>query len=101
MSSRNRLLSPDARLVAPGIQHLLKAVRRSAAAGETSAPRLRAFLLKGLRSLPGSSVDYAEIVHGETLREVVSIAGIPARALVAVRFGPVRLIDNIGLGAKR
>lgn len=98
LSSRNSLLSPQARVIAPGIRRALLSAARAAKIGETSAVLIRRRLLKDLAALPGARVDYAEIADPSTLLSIKELTpGIPARALVAVRFGPapvVRLIDN-------
>jgi pantoate--beta-alanine ligase len=99
LSSRNRLLTPEARSVAPRIYQALMAASMEAEAGEHSAARLRRSLLADLAAIPGAEVDYAEIVDGATLRPLKTLDGAPsARALVAVRLGSVRLIDNLRLG---
>jgi pantoate--beta-alanine ligase len=100
MSSRNRRLTPPDRLSAPRIYQALVATAMEAEAGESSIARLRRGLLRDLGSIPGAETDYAEIVEEETLRPLKSLAaGVKGRALVAVRFGPVRLIDNLRLSA--
>ena len=101
MSSRNRLLSPEARRVAPRIYQALTAVQLEAESGERSAGRLRRQLVADLTAIPGASVDYAEIVDGETLSPIRGLGVSPARALAAVRFGSVRLIDNVAVGLPR
>jgi len=98
MSSRNRLLDPDSRKVAPRIHQALTAAVMEAEAGESSVQRLKKGLMKDLRSIPGASVDYAEIVDGVTLAPLRNVLpGKKARVLAAVRLGPVRLIDNLPL----
>jgi len=98
LSSRNRLLTPTARAEAPGIYGALCAAVASVLSGERSVGRLKTVLARRLASIPGASVDYAEIVDSETLAPIkVLRPGMRARALAAVRFGSVRLIDNIGL----
>ncbi len=98
LSSRNQLLPPSARLLAPRIFQALMAVAREAQAGEISVAKLRRRLLADLASIPGASIDYAEIVDGETLQSLKRIDDSPSvRALVALRLGSVRLIDNIPL----
>ena len=99
MSSRNRLLTQEDRRVAPRLYQALVAVAMEAEAGETSVAKLRRHLLADLAAIPGATIDYAEIVHGETLSPLKTLDGTPsARALVAVRLGSVRLIDNLQLG---
>ncbi len=98
MSSRNRLLDPASRKVAPRIHQALTAVVMEAEAGELSVQRLKKGLMKDLLSIPGASVDYAEIVDGATLLPLRKVPpGKKARVLAAVRLGAVRLIDNLPL----
>ena len=102
MSSRNTMLTPTSRSAAPGIHRALRALVAEVSRGERSVSGLRASLGKSLRSIPGAKTDYAEIVESEALAPLKTLRpGIRARALVAVRFGTVRLIDNIGLHVPR
>jgi pantoate--beta-alanine ligase len=43
---------------------------------------------------PGARLDYAAVVDDETFEDVRMLER-PARALVAARFGDLRLIDNL------
>jgi len=96
MSSRNRRLETGERMVAPRIYQALVATSMQAESGESSVARLRRGLLGDLVAIPGAEVDYAEIVEEETLQPLKRLPpAVKARALVAVRFGPVRLIDNL------
>ena len=103
LSSRNRLLLPESRLVAPRIYQALLASAMEAEAGEFSATRLRQGLKKDLAAIPGAEIDYVEIVDESILSPLKKLTPqVKARALVAVRFGSlgtgsVRLIDNISL----
>jgi pantoate--beta-alanine ligase len=98
LSSRNRLLAPEARAVAPQIQKALREATQRSGADETSVAKLRHTLLKNLSRIPGATVDYAEIVHEVTLQPLQRLdTSTPARILAAVRLGSVRLIDNISL----
>jgi len=102
MSSRNRLLSPDARVVAPRIYQALQAAAMEAGAGEKSIRRLSALLKQDLAAIPGASLDYAGIVDEGTLLPLEKPdRRTKARALVAVRFGSVRLIDNLPIPFSR
>jgi pantoate--beta-alanine ligase len=102
MSSRNTLLTPTARSAAPGIHQALRALIAEVSRGERSVSRLKASLGKSLRAIRGAKTDYAEIVESETLAPLKTLRpGTRARALAAVRFGAVRLIDNIGLHVPR
>ena len=96
LSSRNRLLTSSARLLAPRIYQALLACSMEAEAGESSVARLRCRLISDLAGIPGASVDYAEIVDESTLLPLKQlISGSTSRALVAVKLGAVRLIDNL------
>jgi pantoate--beta-alanine ligase len=98
LSSRNLLLTPEARAVAPRIYQALIETAMEAKAGETSVAKLRRGLLKDLAAIPGAEIDYAEIVNEESLEPLKKLKqGIKARALVAVKLGGVRLIDNISV----
>ena len=102
MSSRNRLLTPEARKVAPRIHQAMIASAMSAEAGERSVARLRRDLIKDLAAIPGALVDYAEIVEQATLAPFQRLTpSVKARILVAVRLGAVRLIDNSPLSLSR
>ncbi len=96
MSSRNRNLDATQRANAPALYRALCAVRDRAAAGERDAAALRALLAERLAAVPGTSVDYAEVVDAETFAPVARLDG-PAVAAVAVKFGATRLIDNVEL----
>ncbi len=98
LSSRNRLLPPDVRTEAGGIIRALGNTAARVSSGERSVPRLKASLARELNLIPGASTDYAEIVDSATLIPPKLLRpGGRTRALVAVRLGGVRLIDNIPL----
>jgi pantoate--beta-alanine ligase len=106
LSSRNRLLSLEARRVAPRIYQALLAMAMEAEAangGRTSLAPLRQGLRKDLEAIPGAEIDYEQIVDETTLAPLKKLSpGINARALVAVSLGSagngsVRLIDNLSL----
>jgi pantoate--beta-alanine ligase len=96
LSSRNQLLSPEDRGAAPRIYQALLASVMEAESGERSAARLRRGLISDLKAIPSSSIDYVEIVNEVTLEPLKKLDPmVPARAMVAIRLGAVRLIDNI------
>jgi pantoate--beta-alanine ligase len=66
--------------------------------GERSGERLEALMLRELREA-GLTVDYAAVVDPDSL-EPLDRVGARARALVAARLGPVRLIDNVPIPAE-
>lgn len=95
MSSRNRFLSPEERQAATVLSHALRAATEAVRGGETDADRVRQILRETLESEVLAHVDYAEVADAETLTPLVTLD--PSRggvALLAVRIGPVRLIDN-------
>ncbi|MCH8509560.1 MAG: pantoate--beta-alanine ligase [Phycisphaerales bacterium] len=85
MSSRNRLLSPEARAAAPAIP---RAIRRAAAC-DRPEPAERA--LTDELTAGGIAPEYAVVRDAETL---LAPCGRSCRVLVAARVGGVRLIDN-------
>lgn len=97
LSSRNRFLPPDARAVAPRIFQALTAAAMEAEAGAKPAA-LERQLRRDLDTIPGAAVDYASIVDETTLADLGRLAPRNrARALVAVRLGGVRLLDNLAI----
>lgn len=96
MSSRNRRLSPEDRAAAGCLFLALAEAAELAKGGERDAARLVAAMAREIGATPQARLDYAAVVDEETFAEVRSIDR-PARALVAARFGDVRLIDNLAL----
>ena len=94
LSSRNRLLSPDEREAATCLFLALSEVAELARAGERETGRLVAAMAREIGATPLAHIDYVAVVDEQTFDEVRTIAG-PARALVAARFGRVRLIDTL------
>jgi len=87
MSSRNRFIRPEDRPRAGAISRALR--ESSEEATPTDAERrMRAILDEA-----GAKIDYAAVRDAETLLEPAPPR--PARALIAARFGDVRLIDNM------
>ena len=99
MSSRNRYLSPAERRRALSISRALVEAAAQVRAGVVQAAALREAIVARLddsADAPGIPVklDYATIVDRATLREVGTIER-PSQAVVAMRVGTTRLIDNI------
>jgi len=95
-SSRNVLLTPDERAAAAILYRALSAGREAWLGGERSADRLRAIVRDTLASEPLADVDYVSCADDDTLAELTTVEG-PALLSLAVRFGSVRLIDNVSL----
>jgi pantoate--beta-alanine ligase len=101
LSSRNRFLARDARAVAPRIFQALTAAAMEAEAGAKPAA-LEKQLRRDLVVIPGATVDYAAIVEESTLEPLGRFTNkTKARALVAVRLGGVRLLDNLSIPFSR
>jgi pantoate--beta-alanine ligase len=65
-------------------------------AGEHDADRIRQILRETIQSERRAALDYAEVADADTLEPLMRLtAGRQAVALLAVRIGPVRLIDNM------
>jgi pantoate--beta-alanine ligase len=94
MSSRNARLSSEQREAAGCLFLALSEAAEMARAGERDAGKLVAVMAREIGATPRARLDYAVVVDEETFEEVRRIEG-PARALVAARFGEVRLIDNL------
>jgi len=97
LSSRNVLLTPEARRQAVTISRALTAAQTAVNGGERDAERLRATIEAQIRTAPLAEIEYVAVCDPDTLASLTRLAprGV---ALVAARFGPVRLIDNILLG---
>ncbi len=97
MSSRNTRLSPAERQQALCLWRGLNRARSLARAGEQQAPALREAALDEISAIPGTRVEYVEIVDSTTLEALASLDGHRARMVMAVWVGGTRLIDNMAL----
>ncbi|HET7236980.1 MAG TPA: pantoate--beta-alanine ligase [Actinomycetota bacterium] len=94
MSSRNARLTPEQRDASPCLFLALSEAAAAARGGERDASTLVAIMAREIGATPQARLDYAEVVDDETFDEVRTVER-PARALVAARFGEIRLIDNL------
>ena len=98
MSSRNAYLSREQRAAAAVLSRALGQAVARFEGGERSAGALRA----GVREMVGAEalaeLDYVSVADSETLAEIEGEVEGVALLSLAVRFGPVRLIDNVTLG---
>jgi pantoate--beta-alanine ligase len=92
LSSRNARLSAHERAQAAAIPRALGGMRDAAAGGERDATLL-CDRTRGALEAAGLAVEYLSIVDPESLEEMARLSG-HALAVVAVRAGDVRLIDN-------
>ncbi len=101
MSSRNQYLSVRERTRGLSISRALRTIQDLASSGERDANVLRSTMIDLLNddsSAKGVSTDlqYAAIVDAATLADIHRIDQ-EARALVAMKVGSTRLIDNVAL----
>ena len=94
ISSRNRYLAPAERQNATCLFQALEAARLRIKKGERSAEAVRQAMLNRIAAVQGATLDYAEAVDFENLRPLDPLRGRILLA-IAVRFGSIRLIDNI------
>jgi pantoate--beta-alanine ligase len=94
MSSRNARLTAEQRDAAGCLFLALSEAAELANQGERDAAKLVAAMAREIGATPEARLDYAAVVDEATFQEVREIRA-PARALVAARFGPTRLIDNL------
>jgi pantoate--beta-alanine ligase len=94
LSSRNARLTPDQREAAGCLFLALAAAAELTRNGERETPKLVAVMAREIGATPEARLDYALVVDDASFEEIGWIEG-PARALVAARFGDVRLIDNL------
>jgi len=93
MSSRNAYLKPDERLRALVLSRSLRLAAELVREGQRDARQVADRMRELIASVEGVALDYATLVHPDTLAELTEING-PAVALVAARVGATRLIDN-------
>jgi pantoate--beta-alanine ligase len=97
MSSRNVYLNPEQRRQARILSQALFEARGLWAAGERDADVLRTRITEKIEAVPGARIEYISVADPATLVELQRVDG-SAIASVAVRFGHIRLIDNITFG---
>jgi pantoate--beta-alanine ligase len=95
MSSRNAYLSPEDRAAAPAVHRALRAGLATLEAGSRDPAAVRAAMAAVLAAEARAELDYAEVVDAATFQVPDPLVG-ELRLLVAARFGPARLIDNVG-----
>jgi len=94
MSSRNKRLTREAREQAPSLYRALEAARAAVEAGERDVATLESLMRGVLAEASLAKIDYVEIVDAGSLASLEELRGTCLIGL-AVRFGDVRLIDNI------
>jgi pantoate--beta-alanine ligase len=99
MSSRNAYLSSKEREAALILYQALQEGKIAFHQGEKKASTIRNIMSKKIQEEPLASLEYAEVVHPETLQSLEEVHGKALLAL-AVRIGKARLIDNLRLEEK-
>ncbi len=94
MSSRNAYLSSDERQAATVLYRALDGARAAVIAGERDPQRLITAIRGVLATEPLASPDYVEIVSEDSFEPVARLRG-RCLALLAVRLGKTRLLDNL------
>lgn len=96
MSSRNRYLSSGERRTALGIVKALRLGRKLIRQGKEGRPRILKAMRDTLKKRGIRRIDYVEIAHPITLRNMVQLRVYPqALVAIAVRIENTRLIDNL------
>lgn len=101
MSSRNERLSSEEREKASVIIDALREAKILFKKGERNAADLAQIVKNRLATEPMAKLDYVAIVDRESLQTVEKVGDDEALILIAVHFGPVRLIDNVILNRKQ
>lgn len=88
VSSRNAYLDPRERMAAASLSRALRAASDAYGGGERDPARLRQAMLEVLAGEPRARIDYAAVVDPGNFSSPGTLA------LLAVRIGKTRLIDN-------
>ena len=96
MSSRNVLLSANQRAAATVLCRALGQAEQRYRAGDRSGQSLRDAMRSMIAAEPLARPDYISVAAADSLEELDEVDR-PALLSLAVRFGDVRLIDNVSL----
>ncbi|MBB32335.1 MAG: pantoate--beta-alanine ligase [Acidimicrobiaceae bacterium] len=94
LSSRNVYLNSEQREIASIIPQALQNAHERIRGGEKNTQPIKEIISEHILSSSQISVDYIEVVNGESLEPVIQVDE-ETRVLIAVRIGTTRLIDNI------
>lgn len=101
LSSRNAYLTDDERQRASIIYQALREAKITFKNGERNASKISEIVRKKIESEPLAQIDYVASVDRDTLEPIEKIDDREAMIAVAVRFGKIRLIDNIVLNRRQ
>ncbi len=94
LSSRNKLLTPEQRGVAPVMHRALEQAQRLIECGERSVESVRARIQPLFDEHPEARVEYFEVVDRRTITPVAEVDR-PVLIAAAMFLGTTRLIDNV------
>lgn len=97
LSSRNTRLSDEHRQKAAIVYRALREAKAAYKRGERNASTLTQLVNQVIAEEPLAVVDYIEVIDPETLQTVEKVTDNETLIAAAVRFGDVRLIDNVVL----
>ncbi len=96
LSSRNVYLSPEQRKQGAVLFRALKLAESNVAKGETALTKVRANMIRLISGESEARIDYISFVDPTCFEKVEETGSLEeVLALMAVRFGPTRLIDNM------
>lgn len=101
MSSRNAYLNEDERQKASILYQALREAKLAFKNGERNASAIAQIVEDKIATEPLARIDYVAVVSNDDLEPIDKIADSEVLVAVAVRFGKVRLIDNVILNRKQ
>lgn len=96
LSSRNVRLSSKERQDSLSLNEALFMAKVMISGGERQPKKVIQKIKKLIQSRPSAKIDYIEIVNTQTLESIKTLKG-EVLIMLAVRFGKVRLIDNLNI----
>lgn len=100
-SSRNEYLSAEEREKAAIIYQALSEAKTAFERGERNASSIAEIVESKIKSEPLARIDYIAVVSNDDLEPIDKIEDTEVLVAVAVRFGKVRLIDNVVLNRRQ
>ena len=101
LSSRNAYLTDDERQRASIIYQALREAKITFKNGERNASKISEIVRKKIESEPLAQIDYVASVDRDSLEPIEKIDDREVMIAVAIRFGKIRLIDNIVLNRRQ
>ncbi len=100
-SSRNEYLTEEEREKASIIYHALRDAKVAFKNGERNASNIAQIVEDKIATEPLARIDYVAVVSNDDLEPIDKIDDNEVLVALAVRFGKVRLIDNLVLNRKQ